>query len=231
MARRRKSVARSIAAPRLLVAVVLIAAIVAIVWFLQHRNNVVAPSNQHADVGEIAPSDAGPQEGRKVRLNGKLEITRPARDAQLGVVAPAAVLFRHVEMFQWQETCAANGCRYDKGWSGAIIDSHKFREPAGHENPAPPFADAKFVAGKAKLGGLDVDPDLLTQLSPSEFAVRAADLPPNLAASFRVQDGALYAGGDPAHPAVGELRVTYRAAGTGDVELTGWQRGTKLAAH
>lgn len=232
MAKRRKFSKRSRSGVRLLLVVVLIGAVAGAAWYARHRGLEGGGVGHHADVAEIAPSQTNPaQEGRKVRLNGKLEITKPPRDAQLGVAAPAAVLLRHVEMFQWQESCDAKGCRYEKGWSGAVVDSHKFREPAEHENPQAPFSDAKFSAGSAKLGGLDIDPDVLAQLAPADFSVRAADLPPNLAASFRVQDGVLYAGGDPAHPAIGELRVSYRAVGVGDVELTGWQRGTKLAAH
>jgi Transmembrane protein 43 len=233
MAKRRKFTKRSTSGVRALLIVVLIGAIAAAVWYARHRTTSNEPAiNHHADVSEIASSETKPaQEPRKVRLNGKLEITKPPHDSQLGVAAPSAVLLRHVEMFQWQESCDTKGCRYEKGWSGAIVDSQKFRVPTGHENPQPPFSDAKFSAGGVKLGGLDVDAETLAQLAPADFPVHAADLPPNLAASFRVQDGVLYAGGDPAHPSVGALRVSYRAVGVGDVELTGWQRGTKLAAH
>ncbi|HEX6833708.1 MAG TPA: TMEM43 family protein [Rudaea sp.] len=230
MARRRNPASARL---RLLPVLIAVLVIVAAAWYWHRRGETAhVAQNHHLDVTDIAASqiDAA-KEGRPVRLNGKLEIAKPPRDAQLGVAAPAALLWRHVEMYQWQETCAKDGCHYEKGWSGATIDSHKFREPAGHENPAPPFADAKFAAGSVKLGGLAIDPDVLAQLATTDFPVRAADLPPNLAATFRVQDGVLYAGADPAHPTVGALRVSYRAAGTGDVELTGVQRGTKLAAR
>src|SRR5262249_27648484 len=46
------------------------------------------------------------------RVEGTLSVSTPARDGQLGVSANAAVLFRHVEMYQWQEHCDG-ACRYD----------------------------------------------------------------------------------------------------------------------
>ena len=56
----------------------------------------------------------------------------------------------------------------------------------------------------------------------------ASELPPNLAASFRDSDGMLYAG-DPAHRAIGDIRVIYRVIPAGTVEITGTQRGDRIA--
>ena len=112
------------------------------------------------------------------------------------------------------------------------MDSHKFRAAKGHENPAAPFNDAIFFAPGLKLGEYAVDQDLLAQqLRASDYAVHDASLPPNLAASFGERDGVLYAGGDPAHPAVGEVRISYRIIASGAVTLSGVLRGGKLVAH
>jgi hypothetical protein len=165
------------------------------------------------------------------RINAELAGSGPARDGQLGVSANAAVLFRHVEMYQWQEHCEAAACRYETAWS-APVDSHKFHDRQGHENPSAPFNDAVFFAPGLKLGVYTLDPDLaVAQLQTTEFAVHDANLPPNLAASFGEHDGALYAGGDPAHPVVGEVRIRYRVVPTGPVSLNGVLRGGKLVSH
>jgi Transmembrane protein 43 len=217
---------RSGAGFRMLIVVGLVAAVLGAIWLARRYESRV---DHHVDVADTSGSLTS--DARKVTLSGKLEIAKPPHDVQLGVTAPAATLLRHVEVFQWQEHCDTGGCHYEKGWFGGTIDSTNFRERAGHDNPKAPFSDAKFSAGDVKLNGLQVDPELIAQLVPADFPIRAADLPPNLAATFRVQDGVLYAGGDIAHPQVGELRVSYRAAGAGDVELSGWQRASKLAAH
>lgn len=226
MARRRKTTRRSGAGFRMLIVVGLVAAVIGAIWLARRYESRV---DHRVDVADT--SSGTTTESRKVTLAGKLEISKPPHDAQLSVTAPAATLLRHVEVFQWQEHCDTAGCHYEKGWFGGAIGSTNFRERAGHDNPKPPFSDARFSASGVKLNGLEIDPELIANLPSTDFPIRAVDLPPNLAATFRVQDGVLYAGGDIAHPQIGELRVSYRAAGVGDVELSGWQRGSKLAAH
>ncbi|HET8941364.1 MAG TPA: TMEM43 family protein, partial [Rudaea sp.] len=158
-------------------------------------------------IGQIDPVN----DGRDVRISGHLEIGSEPVDAQLGIRAKAAMLLRHVEMYQWRERCTGNDCRYDTLWSSLPIDSHKFRVPQGHENAKFPFNDAHFAATDVRIGAFVIDPALLL-LQPSAMAypIDAAQLPPNLAVTFNVADGVLYAGGEPAHPQVGTLRIAYR---------------------
>jgi hypothetical protein len=172
----------------------------------------------------------GANEPASQKITGELTASGPVRDGQLGVSAKAAVLFRHVEMYQWLEHCGGT-CRYEQAWS-APVDSRGFREPKGHENPQSPFNDSVFFAPGLQLAGNTVDPDLLVaQLRASAFAVHDADLPPNLAATFAERDGVFYAGGNPAHPAIGEVRVSYRTIATGPTSLNGVLRGGKLVSH
>jgi hypothetical protein len=193
-------------------------------WFGKAAGDKVAATNGSS-------SAETPTEGRPLHVSGELAASGPAHDVQLGVSANAAVLFRHVEMYQWQEHCQGGACRYDGAWS-APLDSHKFRDPKGHENPPAPFNDSTFFAPGIKLDGYLVDPDLLVaQLHATDYAAHNANLPPNLAASFGERDGVLYAGGDPAHPVVGAVRISYRVIGKGTVALSGVQHGTKLSVH
>jgi len=172
----------------------------------------------------------GANETATQKITGELTASGPVRDGQLGVSANAAVLLRHVEMYQWQEHCDG-ACRYEQAWS-APVDSRNFRESKGHENPQAPFKDSVFFAPGLQLAGYAVDPDLLVaQVRASTFAVHDADLPPNLAATFAERDGVLYAGGNPTHPAIGEVRVSYRSIATGPTSLNGVLRGGKLVSH
>lgn len=186
----------------------------------------IAPVNVPAD--RIDPAN----EGRRLSITGNLTVDKPPRDPQLGIGADTPVLFRLVEMYQWREQCDGGGCRYAMAWSAQPIDSSKFRTPMGHENPAAPFVAAHFAAGEIHLDAFDVDSELTAaQLHLIAFPVQADSLPPNLAASFHDADGVLYAGGDPAQPVIGTLRVSYRVLPIGAVTLTGVQHGTKLQVH
>ncbi|MFI4969945.1 MAG: TMEM43 family protein, partial [Lysobacterales bacterium] len=65
-------------------------------------------------------------------------------------------------------------------------------------------------------------------VAPVAYPVRAAQLPANLAATFREQDGVLYAGANPQHPAAGDLRVSYRIVPAGPRHVSGVQTGDRL---
>jgi hypothetical protein len=217
-----------------LVAVVLLLVTAAALWFAYtHRNRTLADADRAKILRDVAADKIDPaNDGIRVRISGQLDAGGLARDSRLGVgAANAAVLFRDVEIYQWLEHCQASACRYDSGWS-VPVDSNKFREPKGHENPPAPFASALFFAPGLKLGGFAIDPDLcVAQLHATAYPVYAANLLPNLAATFAEHDGVLYAGGDPAHPAVGEVRVSYRIVPLGAASLTGVQREAKLSAN
>lgn len=235
MARKRK---QTISAGRVAALVAFVLLVLAGVWAWQHRarmrsaaSTVGAELALPAQNAGSAQSDAGVA-AVATKLRGKLVVGRPPRDAQLGIVADAAVLLRIVEMYQWHERCELSGsaCSYEKSWSPGHVDSQKFREPKGHENPPAPFADARFVAGEIRLGDLVVEPKLLETQAARDYPVKAANLPPNMAATFNVVDGVLYAGGDAAHPQVGTVRVRYRIVPAGEVELSGVRRGNRLEA-
>jgi hypothetical protein len=93
-----------------------------------------------------------------------------------------------------------------------------------------PVTSARFAAPDVRLGAFRIDAaafDMVLRTRPVPFPVTSAKLPSNLAASFRDADGALYTG-DPAKPAVGDVRVRYRVVPAGRLTLTGIQRGDRL---
>jgi Transmembrane protein 43 len=218
--------------PARLVGVIVIAAVAAVVWYGVNR------LGWHLQSSSPAPATNNPSppdttgEARKVSVSGVLSVPAAARDAELGVSADAAVLLRNVEMYQWREKCAGDTCSYDQEWSAKPIDASKFRTPAGHDNPKFPFFSAKFSSGPIKLGGYTIDPELLTeQIALQKHDVRSADLPSNLAATFRVSDGTLTTADDSSHPKSGALRVSYRVVPAGETRLTGVQHGARLSAN
>jgi hypothetical protein len=213
----------------------LVIALGAAAWFNRQR---IAGLFERGDAKSsvavsVAAAHVDPaNEGRRVRLSGPLEIGSPARDEQLGVSAKAAVLLRKVEMYQWRERCSGEDCSYEAVWSQQPVDSRRFRHAEGHDNPPQRLLDAHFASDSIRLGAFSVGADLVAaQAASVELPVRAAELAPNLAATFSDASGALYAGGDPAHPKVGEVRVSYRIVPPASVALSGVQHGSSLAAQ
>jgi hypothetical protein len=198
-------------------------------WWWRPAPSSAGPAGGPPASPTVDPTHPDPaDEGRTVSLTGELTVRGAPRDDQLGVTARAALLHRDVAMFQWREHCDGAACRYDTGWEDGAIDSRAFREADQHRNPTdPPFADASFDADSVRVGALTVEPALLRTLPTQPLAVTLGQLPPNLAASFSVRDGALYSG-DPDAPAVGDVRIRYRQLQADTVTLTGIQRGTHL---
>ncbi len=223
--------------PGVVIGIALLFAIGVIVWYGMTRIGWHLP-DFHATTGPATatpapgkPTDAT-NEGRRMTVSGMLSAPSAVRDANLGISADAIILFRNVEMYQWQEECKGGDCRYAQVWSAKPIDSSRFHTPAGHENPAFPFATARFSTGPVKLDGYTVDPDMIiSQLAPQKRPVRASELPANLAATFRESDGDLTTADDPNHPKPGALRVGFRIIPAGESTLTGVQHGQHLSAN
>jgi hypothetical protein len=229
MARRRRKASYT---PILLVCVAV--ALAALAWMNSGRirAHFDALDSKSAGSVSVAADRVDPaNEGRHVHIAGQLEVGTPARDEQLGVGANAAVLLRKVEMYQWREHCSGTDCTYEAAWSRQPIDSRKFRRAEGHENPPPRLADARFASDSIRVGAFSIAADVVAQGAVIDLPVHTADLPPNLAASFSDANGTLYAGGDPAHPKIGEVRVSYAIVPPGNVELSGVQRGSSLVAQ
>jgi len=233
MARRRKS---SGSGGRAIFVVVVLAAVAAGGWYLfKHRKvdglvpTLPGASAPNAVVATPSARIDPANEGRRVRIEGALRVAQPARDADLGVHADALVLVRTVQMRQWRETCSVNGCDYALAWADKPIDSHGFRVAAGHANTTPfPFSSQRFAAGEVRVGAFVIEPTTaLAEGAATPYPVDLSRLPPNLAATFRAQEGELVTG-DPAHPAQGDLRVGYSIIPAGSRTLVGVQRGGKL---
>ncbi len=158
--------------------------------------------------GQAKPGPAS--NGQLVFVSGDAQIARPAHDPQFDVGADAVALVRRVEMFQWHETNAGRRS-YDQDWVDHPVDSSKFAQPAGHENPgAFPFEGARFDSPDVRVDGFQLGPELVDQIAGvEEFAPDFHALPPNMAASFQPHDAALVTSVDPGHPRIGDLRVSW----------------------
>ncbi|TNY24977.1 TMEM43 family protein, partial [Fulvimonas soli] len=178
---------------------------------LLHRVAAERHGGQVVDADDASPT--ADLRGRMVRVAGPLQVARPPRDAQFGLQAAVPVLVRRVEMFQWREVNIGGDVHYELDWVDHPIDATDFRHPPGHVNPGPfPIQGARFEAGEVRVGGFRLDPALVRALPGSEtVSPAAAQLPPNLAASFSRAGDYLVTSANPRDPKLGDLRVSWEA--------------------
>ena len=150
-------------------------------------------------------------DGKLVLAIGDPVVNAPARDAQFGVAADAPALLRKVEMFQWNETRFGGVRNYDQNWYDHPIDSSTFGDAAGHANPgAFPINATRFDSTDVTVDGFKLAPELVHMIDgPEPFEPDLSHLPPNMAATFQARDGTLVTSANPAHPQVGDLRISW----------------------
>jgi hypothetical protein len=181
------------------------------------------------------------QDGKLVHVTGKATTEETLSDAAFGVSTNALKLRRTVEMYQWEESVSrrtkkkvGGGSRtektysYSKRWSERAIDSSRFDDPAGHENPGTmPQTSTTLTAKLVRLGAFKLSPSLVAKIGGfSSLAVSDdAALPAALAEKARLHDNGFYIGPDPASPTIGDLRIRFEVAMPSEVSVVASQAG------
>ncbi len=138
----------------------------------------------------------------------------PLRDPDFGVESRGVTLEREVQMYQWREVDTDDGPRYRKAWSPLAVDSSRFAQPQGHENPplSFPIDPARWNATRSfTLGGHPLDPAI--EVHAGQWRTLRPDparVPPNLAASFQPDGEGLSSSQDPRRPQIGDIRLRWR---------------------
>lgn len=196
----------------------------------------------------VIESDQVDQQNEKklVYLTGPTVVNAPIHDTDFGVTVEAIKLSREVQMYQWIEskhttkkdkigggTETTTSYTYDKGWSSNHIRSSSFHVPTGHENPTPSYTNSSTYAEKVTVGAFSLPRDLVTRIGgETPLPVTSLD-----AASESVKAGAklspseIYIGPDPAHPQIGDLRITFSTIPTGRVSIVAMQNQTSLVPY
>lgn len=164
------------------------------------------------DLGDNRGPQAG-QHGYMVRVAGNIDVVEEPFDADFGQRVKTPVLVRHVEMFQWREVRLGSDVHYEQDWVDRPVDASRFERPAGHTNPgAFPITGKQFDAGLVKVGGFALSAPLLHELPGGDLIdPKMSALPSNLAASFSQNGRFLTTSANPAHPRLGDLRVSWEA--------------------
>src|SRR5271163_2586594 len=159
-------------------------------------------------------------DGKPVHLTGWMETSAPARDPIFGVGGDGLLrLSRKVEMFQWEEEKTTRSHKsagvsettettysYRKKWSDHPFDSTRFHEASNHRNSPMPVESTTINADGVRLGAYRIAPALLqevTAFTPFE--------PETAPAGYQKIGEVLYRGREIDNPAVGDLRVSFRA--------------------
>ena len=186
-------------------------------------------------VQTVQPDRVEPgNEGKLIHLIATPRIVTPPRDSDLGITPPAGTLrlLRRVEMFQWREetesetrtklgggTETVTTYRYSRVWAEDRIDSSRFRQQDGHQNPQPRYPGRSFVAQGVTLGAF--------ALAEPQVARLEADRA--LPAAGGDGDATRYIGADATSPRIGDLRITWRVAQPEAISVIGAQAGGGFA--
>jgi hypothetical protein len=232
-----------------LVGIILILAAFPLLWWNEGRavrtaqglaegaGAVVSVASESVDVS---------REGSLVHVSGLATTTDTPTDEEFGVSAPALMLVRSVEMFQWREEKKSEKRKklgggeettttytYKTGWSGTAVDSAEFRQPDGHRNPGPlPWESKTIVAERVTLGAFTLPRELVATIAAREaLHVDASGAGRAAALGAKVADGTLYRGAHPDAPAVGDVRIQYEVVKPLVVSIVAVQRGSSFDAY
>ena len=192
---------------------------------------------------EAQPSAVDPAKDQKlVHLSGTMETKAPVRDIAFGVGADNLLrLKRTVEMFQWVEHKESHSRKnlggsettettytYRKEWTDHPVDANRFHEPGGHGNPSMPVRSATIDSQDVRLGAYEVDRGVLEAVSA--FSSFDPGQGANLPAGYRKTGDMLYRGNDSAAPAIGDIRVHFKAVPAQTMSVVAQQTGGGVLA-
>ncbi len=188
-------------------------------------------------------------EGKLVHVSGNATTTESLIDEDFGLEVQALRLTRSVEMYQWvqkeeSETRKKVGgseekvtkFTYTKAWVGSLNDSSKFKEQAGHKNPANmPYKALDRVAQGATMSAFRVPPVVLEKVAKFDALpateAQLTKLTGDVRARAKVRDSVLYVASEPASPEVGDYRVSFQVVKPQVVSLIARQVGNSFDAY
>ncbi|KAL5518301.1 hypothetical protein EMCRGX_G004008 [Ephydatia muelleri] len=165
--------------------------------------------------------------GKLVSVSGPLTVPEPVIDPQFGVSKHAAVLMRKVEMYQWVEETRTREFKerdgtirketeysYTNAWKSDLVSSAQF-DDLRHTNPREfPVKPETFSAHIVRLGAFLLSQDVLQKITNWRSVVLTTPTQPS---DYKLYNNMFYLG-DPLKPKVGDVRVSFDYAGSGDVQ-------------
>lgn len=199
-------------------------------------------------VVSVSPAAVDPaNEGRLVHVSGPVGTDHVPADADFGIAEAAIRLVRKAEMFQWRETSRTHDpddggetvrvYSYATGWESSPVDSSRFNDPAGHQNPPMEVQGRTFQVPDAALGGFRLDQRVLDRIGGARPVALTPDRTETIQQAVgagvkaSVVDGRIYLGVDPREPRVGDYRIGYDMVPLGPVSIVARQSGDGLEPY
>ena len=194
-------------------------------------------------------------DGRLVHMSGLATTGETLTDPDFGISENVIKLRRTVEMYQWEEEKNSETRKklgggeeikttysYKKSWSSSLIDSSGFKKQEGHENPAGfPHESITITAKSVSVGAFALSPGLIEMLSSYEpLQARAEDIQAEKTENVGGHDvqspkkpfqGGYYIGKDPAHPEIGDAKVSFSVVRPANVSVVSRQRGESFEPY
>lgn len=182
-----------------------------------------------------------------VHLRGTATSDEQLTDEKFAISVNGLQLFRHVEMYQWQETVtdkvkqnpgggqtSYKDYKYDAIWSSEPIDSSGFN-PAGIEkkNPAKfPFDSKTITANKVQLGAFTLPSKMVEGIkNPAVVLVSKANIPTEFKGRMVVVGNRLFLGADPERPQVGDVRTSFPQTPATEITVVARQDDGSLSSY
>lgn len=202
------------------------------------------------EVHTVANSPIDPQNNLHViHFTGEATTKDILKDPLLSISQNAIRLSRQVQMFQWQEESETKTesnmggsqtqtttYNYHQDWSSDIINSSRFHEPTGHQNPnSMPISSASWQAQQVMVGDFRLPKQLIDQIEGGTNVnlgtVDKNTLQTLLHAPVSQYGDYLYAGENPRQPAIGDIRISEKVVLPQTVSIIAQQNGKTLQAY
>jgi hypothetical protein len=180
-------------------------------------------------------------DGALVHVQGETVAGTPVVDDHFGLETEALSIVRTVEMFQWVEDSRAETRErigggeetvttysYTQQWKRGVVDSSRFNQPGGHQNPGTlPYESKSTYAADATLGDFTLSSEVIARLPRQSLAPTAYD--EERIDNSQVFGEYVYVGANPSQPAIGDIRVSFEVIEPGTASVIAAQRGSTFA--
>lgn len=213
-----------------------------VIWRNEGRTNLADVAQDSIAVSAATVDNSA--DGEMVAATGTLAAAEPLGDPEFLQPGAYLELERTVEIYAWVERSSSKTetntggsstttteYTYEKTWTSNPPNSANFKEPAGHENYDLTIHEASFTASSASVGAYAVDLNQLALPSSEPVALSQSNVVAD--SGFEVVGDYLFLGtGSLQQPAVGDVRISYRAVPSGqDVTVFGKQEGNRIVPY
>lgn len=232
--------------------ILIIGSFIFIFWNEGHGLHTAKSLQQTQQILIAVPaSPIDPKNNLKViYINGLATTEDILKEPIFGLAENALKLVRKVEMYQWKENVETKTEKemggsertvrtytYEPVWSENLIDSSKFKEQTGHQNPSTMIlSSATQYAQKVTVGDFTLPSELVKQLggeTPIELSKMDLTAVQNKLGNKPIQkySNVVYVGTDQQSPKIGDLKITMSETLPQDVSVIGQQTGHTLQAY